>query len=242
MVSISIKGFWATDLRLCTRADDRHFFEYGLGPYLSKSIASAAIDKHQERAAYGLPFADGSRFYFVCTSGFLPWAGFPQPRRLYVGWRKRVHDDQPEFFYGYYQGKEQHNTEFLSTGTEMLIQVCVIILVFNADLDVLGVAQAYFVGRIIAWFASYAIFAWRQYLMIPALDRQFWQRVLQDALPFNLTFVAAFAITSLDTILLQILASDDPDYQVGLYQADHPFDSHPSGACHRGHASVFTTA
>ena len=87
----------------------------------------------------------------------------------------------------------------------MLIQVCVIILVFNADLDVLGVAQAYFVGRIIAWFASYAIFAWRQYLMIPALDRQFWQRVCKT-LSFNLTFVAAFAITSLDTILLQILA------------------------------------
>jgi O-antigen/teichoic acid export membrane protein len=220
MVSISIEDFGRLTYAFALAQMIAIFFEYGLGPYLSKSIASAAIDKHQERAAYGLHLC-------LMAVGFILFAlvvsclGLDSLNRdvcMWVG-ASVFTTTSLRFFYGYYQGKEQHNTELLSTGTEMLIQVCVIILVFNANLDVLGVAQAYFVGRIIAWFASYAIFAWRQYLMIPALDRQFWQRVLQDALPFNLTFVAAFAITSLDTILLQILASDDPDYQVGLYQA-----------------------
>lgn len=220
MESISIGDFGRLTFAFALAQMIALFFEYGLAPYLSKRIAAKELTRDNERSAYGLHI-------FLMLAGLTIYAIIVKLLNLdevssqicfWIGASVFV-TTSLRFFYGFYQGRERHNSEFLSTCAEISVQLGAIVYIYSSQLDVLCVAQYYFFARLIAWIGTFSVFSATDYFMLPRIDPKFWSRILIEALPFNLTFVAAFAITSLDTILLQKLAPEDPEYQVGLYQA-----------------------
>ncbi len=197
------------------------FFEYGLGPYVAKQIAGhSGKDRSIERNAYGLHLGlmiIGFGLYLVLVrtldlsntlTEVCDWIG----ASVFLTSSMR-------FLYAYHQGKERHQSEFVSTLLEISIQISIIIYLFLAEATLTQVAHWYFFGRLLAWALAYVVLGVSDGWLQPGFDRNYWQVTLRRALPFNLTFVAAFAITSVDTLMLQYFAAEDAEKLVGLYQA-----------------------
>lgn len=220
MDSISIDDFGRLTFAFAFAQMTAIFFEYGLSQFLAKKIAAGDYSKEDERSSYGLHLG-------LMLLGYLIFCLLVQIFNLEPLTTKVCYwigasvfaTTSLRFFYGLYQGRERHNSEFISTIVEISVQVTAVVIIFVLQLDVLSVAKYYFFGRLLAWLGTFFVFSASDYFMVPVINASLWRKILIEALPFNLTLVAAFAITSLDTVLLHKLAPENPEYQVGLYQA-----------------------
>lgn len=196
-------------------------FEYGMVPYLSKEKASSRIRNYDfERFAYGLHFALMLLGYLIFTHviQYFRLSEMAQEICRWVGAGVFV-TSSLRFFQAFYQGNEKLHLEFFSTASEMVVMLCVIIFAFMQDANVFTIAQFLFFGRLLTWTVAYIIFGLADYWLFPSYNFRAWIKILIEALPFGMMFVIAFAITSIDTLMLQFLTFNDAEYQVGLYQA-----------------------
>lgn len=197
------------------------FFEYGMVSYLAKeNAAMRERDYEFERAGYGLHLClmiAGYTLFIITMQHFLlndiaaevcNWIG----ASVFLTSTLR-------FFLAFYQGREKLHLEFFSTTAEMLVLVSVIGIAYLQNADILMIAQFFFFGRLIAWVVVYIIFGFSDSWLFPRIDLKIWRKILYEALPFGLMFLIAFSITSIDTLMLQWMTPENPEHQVGLYQA-----------------------
>ena len=196
-------------------------FEYGMTPYLAKESAAMRKRNYEfERAGYGLHLGLMCLGYalFVIALPFLNLNEIAMAVCKWIGASVFV-TSTLRFFLAYYQGRERLHLEFLASFSEMVVLISVISVAYVQNADILTIAKFFFFGRFIAWIFAYIIFGIADFWLLPKFNRGVWKKILLEALPFGLTFLIAFAITSIDTIMLQWLAPANPEYQVGLYQA-----------------------
>lgn len=196
-------------------------FEYGLTPYLARETAAMKGGRIPfEMAGYGLHLT----LMLIGFSLFLALLPFLNLSPLAVTVSKWIGasvflTSTMRFFFAYYQGREKLHLEFLSSLSEITILLAVIAAAVIKQADVVTLAKFFFLGRCLAWVAAYVLLGLAEFWLLPKFNRLVWSRILVDALPFAFTFLIAFAITSIDTVLLQQLAPNDPEREVGLYQA-----------------------
>lgn len=196
-------------------------FEYGLTPYFAKESAAIESGRLQfERAGYGLHLTlmvIGFSLFLLVLS-HLNLSPVAVTVSQWIGASVFVTSTM-RFFFAYYQGREKFHLELLGSFSEVTILLAVIAAAVIQQADVVALAKYFFYGRLLAWFAAYSILGIAEYWMVPRFDWIVWKRVLVEALPFGFTFLIAFAITSVDTVLLQQMAPANPEHEVGLYQA-----------------------
>ena len=196
-------------------------FEFGLVPYLAQQTAlRGGRSEWLEKAGYGLHLClmfIGLMCFFVV----LACLNLEEKALEVCGWigASVFATSSLRFFNSYYQGQEKINLELFNTISEMVVILAVITVAFILHADIVTVAKLLFLGRFISWLSSYLIFGIMNFWLTPVISFSDWKKILTEATPFAVTFIVAFAITSVDTILLQWLAVDDAEYQVGLYQA-----------------------
>lgn len=196
-------------------------FEYGMVPYLAKE--NAAMRKRDfdfESAGYGLHLCLMLAGYVLFVIA-LPYFHLNEVAVAVCQWvgASVFVTSTLRFFLAFYQGREKMHLEFFATFAEMFVLVAVISVAYIQNADILTIAKFFFFGRLIAWVVAYIIFGIADFWLFPAFDWKIWRKILTEALPFGAVFLIAFSITSIDTIMLQWLAPEDPERQVGLYQA-----------------------
>ncbi len=197
------------------------FFEYGIGQYLAKETAGGSErDIDFEKSAYGLHiiFQIIGFAAFTITLHFLELTETAFNVCIWIGGSVFL-TSTTRFLYAYYQGQEKMHLELLGAFIETSIIIIVVSMAFIYAYDVITIGKFFFYGRLVAWITAYAMFVVKGYWITPIFNWLTWRRILTESLPFGLALVVAFAITNIDTIMLQHVAASDAEHQVGLYQS-----------------------
>jgi O-antigen/teichoic acid export membrane protein len=199
-------------------------FEFGLVTYLSKRTAENSVGSSlpgAAKASYGLHLVLMAFGFFVLATYFssIENSTLELMVCLYVGASVFV-TTSLRFFYAFYLGREKLHLEFISSLSEFLVLLFVLVAAFVFEAGILEIAQLFLVARVVSWFVVYAIFGVFDSWLYPAFDLVIWKETFLGAAPFAATFVIAFALTSIDTIMLRQMSGGlDADTSVGLYQA-----------------------
>ena len=117
------------------------------------------------------------------------------------------------------QSQEKMHLELLCIVVENVSMVIIILFTFFFKPNAIKIAFVFLITKTISLIINYIVCGRFVLWVYPIFNTQIWRKLFLEALPFALAGVITTGIVQIDTVLLRELSMDNPELNVGLYQA-----------------------
>ena len=108
------------------------------------------------------------------------------------------------FIFSIFQAHEKMEFQGLGQILNSILMFFGVLIAIYFAFDVVGFSVIYFVSSMIILFYSVAIYLWKFSLPKLTYEKEFWRKILKEALPFGLTGISVMIYIYIDSIMLSL--------------------------------------